>query len=478
MRFFNISRMLFLSHFAAVLLVSGSVGTYFYHSASQSLLSGLQERLKNSASLVSVMLDVDELTAIRTEEDMRSAAYENILTLLRNFRKTNPDIAYLYIMRKQGDRVEFVVDTDYTEDQAVPGQIYEWTIPTLLRGFHQPSADDKIHEDEWGVFLSGYAPVEGGRGEYLVGIDMRADEVAAKFRQLRLSGGISLAVSIFLALFFSRFLAGRFTVPITMLISQCRAIAQGRLDSHVEHNARDELDDLIMAFNAMSDKLAESRMHQLQAEENLRKAMDDLEVKVTERTSELKNVNDRLMQEVAEHAKAREALAEAARTDPLTRLLNRRAMAEQMQYQAARVARHKTPFCLLLGDIDFFKEINDRFGHATGDTVLQEVTGLFTSVVRREDLICRWGGEEFLFLLPDTDLEGGRILAEKIRTFLTGKVFAPEKISVTISMGISVFHPGQDLDACIRMADDAMYRAKKAGRNRIEIVDPTTGGGQ
>lgn len=472
-RFWTISRTLFASHFLAVLLVSGSVGTFFYHSASQSLFSGLQERLKHSAALVSVKLDAGMLDTIRSEADIDTEAYRTVLHLLRDFRRTNPDVAFLYIMRMRGEAVEFVVDSDYSEDQAKPGQEYEPVLSSMLRGFHQPSADENIYEDQWGSFLSGYAPVEGGRGTYLVGIDMRANAVSEKFRELRLSGLISLGVSIILALLFSRLLANRITVPIILLISQCRAIAQGRLEHQLEHNARDEIDDLIVAFNAMSEKLAASHEHQLQAQQALREAKNSLEDMVSQRTRELQEVNRKLQLEVDEHARARDALAEAARIDPLTGLFNRRAMAELMEYQVARATRHRSPFCFLLGDIDHFKEINDRHGHAVGDRVVKEVGGLLKSSVRSEDLVARWGGEEFLILLPDTDLEGGTVLAEKIRSALMSTTFLPESlaVSVTMSIGIAVFHHGQEIDDCIRLADDAMYRAKEAGRNVIRTAN-------
>ena len=476
MRFVTIRRRLFLSHFLAVLLVSGSIGTYVYYSASSSLMGTLRERLMHSASLVSVVLDVAELDRIRSKEDVDSPQYLHVLELMRDFRRTNPDVSYLYVMRLRGDRVEFVVDSDTTEQQALPGQAYTANVPALLQGFTRPSADKAIVEDAWGAFLSGYAPVKDGRGIYLVGIDMRADEVAQTFRQLRLSGMVSLIASVFLALAFSRILSTHFTTPIMLLMAQCRAIAQGRLDERIEHNSKDELDDLIRAFNAMSDKLLESRSEQRLTQEELRAAKQELEVRVAERTRELEESNRSLRHEVEERSKAQKALAEAARTDSLTGLLNRRAMTEQMEFQVGRVFRHKKPFCLVLCDLDHFKTVNDRHGHAEGDRVLVEVARLLRSSVRQEDLVARWGGEEFLLLLPDTDIQGGRILAEKIRERLHELRFAcnGEPFQVTMSIGLTVYAGTRGPDQCLVAADKALYAAKELGRNSV-VVEPQSG---
>jgi diguanylate cyclase (GGDEF)-like protein len=471
MRFVTIQRRLFFSHILAVLLVSGSIGTYFYFSAAGSLMASLRDRLKNSVALVSIALDVSELDLVRSPEDMESQAYLHSLKVLREFRKTNPDIAYLYVMRLAGERVEFVIDSDPTEKQAKPGQSYAFLVPALMEGFARPSADEAVFEDEWGTFLSGYAPVPNGRGTYLVGIDMRADEVARKFRYLRFSGLLSLIASVILAFAFSRILSGHFTAPVSLLIAQCRAIAQGRLDERIEPNSKDELDDLIRAFNAMSDRLLESRTQQRLAEKELRSAKQHLEIRVAERTRDLEEANRQLQHEVEERTRVQEALAEVARTDPLTGLLNRRAMTELMEYPVGRVVRHKRSYCLLLGDLDHFKSVNDRYGHAEGDKVLLQVAGLLRSSVRQEDLVARWGGEEFLLLLPDTDLRRGRILAEKIRAAILDHEFTcgGEPCQVTMSIGLAAYDGTTEVDKCLAGADKALYVAKEQGRNSVVV---------
>ena len=159
-----IRRKLFLSHFLAVLLMCGTVGTYIYLSAVENLKTSLQSRLRNSAALLSEILDASRLDEIREEADQTLPVYQEYLELLRAFRSTNPDIAYLYVMRRIGDRIYFVMDSDETEKQALPGREYVVSVPAMLEGFSHPSVDDEITTDEWGATLSGYAPVKDGEG--------------------------------------------------------------------------------------------------------------------------------------------------------------------------------------------------------------------------------------------------------------------------------------------------------------------------
>ena len=466
----TIGRKLFLSHFLAVLLVSGSIGSYFYVSASHSLLKGLQDRLKYSAAFISRTIDATELKDIYTESDVTSPLYASNLKKLRDFRRMNPDVAYLYIMRRVGEQVYFVIDSDETKDQALPGQEYTDIVQTLLDGFTGVTVDDQVYTDEWGSFLSGYSPIKNGMGEFLIGIDMRASEVQEKFSELRLSGIISLVCSIVLAFLFSRYLASRFTVPVNLLISRCKVIAEGQLDEHVEFRTNDEMDNLIVAFNTMSTQLASSEKKKSDAYDALRRARDELDVRVQQRTNDLKEANLRLSTEITERIHAERALEEAAMTDPLTTVLNRRAMMEYLTREVARNQRDNTHFVLLLADLDHFKDINDSHGHDVGDWVLIETAKRFKNIIRGQDAVARWGGEEFLILLPDTGLKGGLMAAEKIRNCIAGEPFIAHgrKLHITVSIGVAAFRPDQPLDDCIRAADMALYKAKDYGRNRVE----------
>jgi len=165
------------------------------------------------------------------------------------------------------------------------------------------------------------------------------------------------------------------------------------------------------------------------------------------------------------------ALDEAMRTDFLTGLLNRRAFFDRVRPELSRSRRHRRPLCVLMGDIDSFKAVNDRYGHDVGDKVLQETARTFSSALRSEDLKVRWGGEEFLALLPETDAAGAATAAEKLRAIIEQTSFdvAGNSIKVTISIGLAQ-EDGDDPETAIRAADQALLEAKRTGRNKVVVA--------
>ena len=292
---FRYSTKLFLSHLLAVFLVSGSVGTFFYVRAMDNLMRSLQSRLQNSAALLSETLDARDLDVVRTATDVDQAAYRDALEKVRRVRRTNPDIAFLYVMRRADDgAVQFVVDSDETEAQALPGKIYDDVVPEMLEGFHQPVVDDELYEDEWGVFLSGYAPLRNGEGRYLVGIDMRADQVRHNLRELRLTGLASLFASLLLALLFALYLSRGLTRRIARVTAHCRDLALGRLNVRIEGRTFDEFDDLAESFNAMGSALGGTRAELEKAIAELKATQHGLEERVADRTRELQETVEKM----------------------------------------------------------------------------------------------------------------------------------------------------------------------------------------
>lgn len=161
-----------------------------------------------------------------------------------------------------------------------------------------------------------------------------------------------------------------------------------------------------------------------------------------------------------------------ARTDELTGLSNRRGF-KQYLGEVEQRSKMSDSFAVIVGDLDHFKQINDQYGHEVGDFVLRETAKTLKSLVRSEDLIVRWGGEEFLLLLVDTDLNGAQILAEKIRQKISSTHFSTDqgKLAVSMSLGVDAQKVGGDLYATLGSADRAMYEAKRQGRNCVVVSD-------
>jgi diguanylate cyclase (GGDEF)-like protein len=158
-----------------------------------------------------------------------------------------------------------------------------------------------------------------------------------------------------------------------------------------------------------------------------------------------------------------------ASTDPLTKLLNRRGMAVILQNEADRAKESQEQFSLILADIDNFKMINDQYGHECGDLILAGIGTFFRNALRERDQIARWGGEEFLILLPDTPADGGKKIAERLKSKIEENVFHYKKwtIPVTLTFGITVYNGLMDIMNCINEADEALRQGKQQGKNCV-----------
>nr|WP_275659413.1 GGDEF domain-containing protein [Shewanella insulae] len=164
--------------------------------------------------------------------------------------------------------------------------------------------------------------------------------------------------------------------------------------------------------------------------------------------------------------KLQRSLKEESVRDPMTNALNRRQLSSHLSNCLARKQRHDIDSVILLLDIDHFKQINDTYGHATGDRVLKRITQTIFSQIRETDLLFRVGGEEFILLMHDVDLQSARKKAEKLRLSISQQTIV-EHQSVTVSIGISMALPHIKEEDWIRQADNALYDAKDRGRNRV-----------
>lgn len=167
------------------------------------------------------------------------------------------------------------------------------------------------------------------------------------------------------------------------------------------------------------------------------------------------------------------ALREASTHDALTGIANRRLLTERLREESERAKRYSRPLCVVMVDIDRFKAINDEHGHEIGDNVLMEVVRVMEAEIREHDLVGRWGGEEFLVLMPETSTDSAILVMERLREAVARLRVRinDESLSVTVSLGLSELRADENYSSAINRADVALLRAKRNGRNRYELAD-------
>ncbi len=179
------------------------------------------------------------------------------------------------------------------------------------------------------------------------------------------------------------------------------------------------------------------------------------------------------MSAAIERARLYENAELMATIDSLTGLINRRYFFQLAQKEFERSSRYQFPVTILMIDIDLFKRVNDNFGHLIGDQVLNKIGQHFRTILRSSDVIGRYGGEEFVVLMPETNLENGMAIADRLRILITDHPFTTDKgdISLTISIGVASKenHSEETLETVLENADQALLLAKQNGRNKVEI---------
>jgi diguanylate cyclase len=217
------------------------------------------------------------------------------------------------------------------------------------------------------------------------------------------------------------------------------------------------------------------RIETVEDKETFQETLKDLmmEVRHIENTSSL--LEKRLKHANNQVEKLQEKLKEVeqhATIDPLTNLYNRRAFERQLIQQMDHASKRAGDLALAIIDIDHFKRVNDTYGHLTGDDLLRIIAKTLKDFVKGKDIVCRYGGEEFVVLLPDTPLVGAVTVAEKIRKHFAQMSWKQKSTGVsmgkvTLSAGVACFRPGENMESFVQRADVALYHSKKTGRNRV-----------
>ena len=234
-------------------------------------------------------------------------------------------------------------------------------------------------------------------------------------------------------------------------------------DYFIDDKKRDELIEFVR-----QKKIVDSFEVQMKSPQSGEIIWLDLSARVVELDGELALYMN--LQNVTDQKETEEKLFKQASTDALTGLYNRRQFEAMSSMSLANCIRQKAPYCMMMLDIDHFKHVNDTFGHDTGDIVLQKIADVLRQTHRDSDVIARFGGEEFIAFLSNTDVEGAKIAAERIRSAVEKAVIMVDdkQIPVTISLGISATQNG-DIYAMTKEADIALYHSKEAGRNRATV---------
>jgi diguanylate cyclase (GGDEF)-like protein len=262
---------------------------------------------------------------------------------------------------------------------------------------------------------------------------------------------VTLLSLVVLGVLLDQILLHRMTRPLRDVVGAVQRYARGDLTARAPLARNDEVRVVASGFNEMAARI----------ERHTR----DLEGQIRDRTASLAAANQELSQ-------ANAALEALATTDELTDLYNFRYFRATMANELHRSQRTGAPVALLILDVDFFKRWNDRFGHPSGDQALRSLAALLKSRLRRTDIACRYGGEEFALILVNTGMQGALHVAEGLRAAVEAAEFGSgDDTQLTVSIGVAVCPDhATELDALVKAADDALYRVKGMGRNSVVSV--------
>jgi len=463
--------------------------------------------------------------------DIGTKAFDQVREQLQKIRQVDPDSRFVYLMAKKKDQVIFLADAEppESEDYSPPGEVYREAPPGLQQIFFQgtPITEGPYH-DRWGVWVTGLAPIRDSRTGQVIavlGIDLNAARWLASVSRYRVFciALTALVSGIIALLLVGIYFQGRFSARINRLnqdlqqelrererAEQSLRLAAAVIENTAEGIAVTRADGTIRKVNQAFEqitgwraleavgqtmKILKSGEHDAAFYQAMWKSLGETGKWKGEIWNRRKNgelypqattinaLKDSegavgyyavIFSDVTEQKQIENNLRDLSALDGLTGLYNRRMFDETFFKEWKRAMRDASPLSLIMIDIDFFKKFNDFYGHLDGDVCIQHVTQVIKSCVRRAaDFPARYGGEEFVIILPETDQAGVRAVAERIREDVAALAI-PHAMSdiaeiVTVSIGCVTDVPQMNAIPLqlINQADQALYRAKTSGRNRV-----------
>ena len=458
----SLSRHLFYSHLLCALVVATAVAGYLYYAISVDIVQANQVRLRSAFNALTSQFDA--LVPAQSASIAPELIAKLDLALNKAIETQQLSSATLFVGKKRLAGTPLLGGENYG-DLVFEGEIVLPWQNNLSNPSNQPDANSSNKATN----SSNKVTNSSNKTKYT--LVLRADGEAQQQRLSEIANYALLGFigAVILSLLFARLFASRVNQALDTLVERLQQVAIGNFDARIQTIAEDPTGRLALAFNDMSERLQRTIREREGMLTQLREARTQLEGSIRDRTKELVDLNVLLRDEHEQRAQMEANLAEAAATDPLTKLLNRRALLGLMQHIGEGMRKSGKKCCIATLDIDHFKQVNDRFGHDVGDQVLSAVSAVIRKHLRADEAAARWGGEEFLLAWPDQTLGIAQQRADRLRELISDCSFANPGLRVTASFGVAEWVPTESLEAALKRSDQALYCAKAEGRNRVRV---------